>query len=135
MFTRTDRIRLTLGECRLTVLVGILTGVTLTSDNLGTLPPDRLALLRRAAQLRMRNVRPAKWLLNCYLNTFSGTVDGKAALAVLNETEQKMTVNFSDFDLPEEMEEILQPAGMQKSQITVARHDAVLLVANRGETK
>lgn len=97
--------------------------------------PDRLALLRRAAQLRMRNVRPAKWLLNCYLNTFSGTVDGKAALAVLNETEQKMTVNFSDFDLPEEMEEILQPAGMQKSQITVARHDAVLLVANRGETK
>ena len=62
-------------------------------------------------------------------------MDGKAALAVLNETEQKMTVNFSDFDLPEEMEEILQPAGMQKSQITVARHDAVLLVANRGETK
>ena len=135
MFTRTDRIRLTLGECRLTVLVGILTGVTLTSDNLGTLPPDRLALLRRAAQLRMRNVRPAKWQLNCYLNTFSGTVDGKAALAVLNETEQEMTVNFSDFDLPEEMEEILQPAGMQKSQITVARHDAVLLVANRRETK
>lgn len=35
MFTRTDRIRLTLEECRLTVLVGILTGVTLTSDNLG----------------------------------------------------------------------------------------------------
>lgn len=68
IFTRTDRIRLTLGECRLTVLVGILTGVTLTSDNLGTLPPDRLALLRRAAQLRMRNVRPAKWQLNCYLN-------------------------------------------------------------------
>ena len=69
------------------------------------------------------------------MKTFSGTVDGKAALAVLNETEQEMTVNFSDFDLPEEMEEILQPAGMQKNKIIVPRHDAVLLVANRRETK
>ena len=135
MFTRTDRIRLTLGECRLTVLAGILTGVTLTSDNLGTLPAERLALLRRAAQLRMRNVRPAKWRLNCYLNTFSGTVDGKAALAVMNETEQEMTVEFSDFNLPEELEEILQPAGMQKNKIIVPRHDAVLLVAPERRTK
>lgn len=135
MFTRTDRIRLTLGECRLTVLAGILTGVTLTSDNLGTLPAERMALLRRAAQLRMRNVRPAKWQLNCYLNTFSGTVDGKAALAVMNETEQEMTVEFSDFNLPEELEEILQPAGMQKNKIIVPRHDAVLLVAPERRTK
>ena len=129
MFTRTDRTTLTPGECRLTVLTGILTGVTLTSDNLGTLPPERLALLRRAARLRMRDVRPAKWQLNHYLNSFSGTVEGRAALAVMNETEQEMTVVFSDFGLPEGLEEILQPAGMQKRRIVVPRHDAVLLVA------
>ena len=118
-----------MGEARISALGGILTGISLTSDNLSVIEPDRLELLGRAANIRMRNAVPLKLNLG-WPEVFTGTVDGKNAVAIANTTNEWKEFTFASLNLdPEkEAEEILHPQGKRKYTIAIPPHDAVLLV-------
>jgi alpha-galactosidase len=130
MMARQDRSSTTLGEARVSILTGIVTGVALTSDNLDTIAPERLALLSRAATIRMRDARPVDFKLWGHPSVFAGTVDGRRAAAAINETETAREFAFEalTLDPAREAEEILHPLGARKYTVTVPPHDAVLLV-------
>lgn len=130
IMARQDRSTATIGEARVSVLTGILTGVSLTSDNLSTITPERLALLGKAANLRMRDAKPINFPCMGWAETFTGTVDGVKAAAILNESDEVREYKFEDLGLdPEkEAEEILQDLGKRKYIITVHPHDAALLI-------
>ncbi len=130
MIARQDRSEHTIGEARVTVLTGIMTGITLTSDNFSTILPERLELLRRGTQLRMYDVKPHNWKLDTYPEVCTGTLDGKKCIAVVNLTEELKEYRFEELSLnPEqEMEELLHPMGKRKYAITLPPHDAALLV-------
>ena len=131
----TDRGVQTLGESHISALTGILTGFALTSDNLALLPPERLALLGRAATLRMRNVRPGVKSLGwgeAWPSSFIGTVGGAPAAALVNEGTEPKTWKLAEiegFAAERPCEELLHPLGaIAGDSITVGPHDAVLLV-------
>lgn len=130
LMARQDRAWHTIEEARVSVITGILTGVSITSDNLRTIAPDRFELLARGANIRMRDVRPYSCALGTWPQIFTGTVDGAPAAAIINDSENDMDYAFEDIglDKTKEAEEILQPLGMRKYLITVSPHDAVLLV-------
>ena len=91
---------------------------------------DRLELLGKSAQIRMRDFRPAgHWGAGCWPVAFSGTIDGRKAGAVLNTTDEPVTVKFEDMGLDPEQdaEELLQDLGKRKYVIAVMPHDAALL--------
>lgn len=134
LIARVDRGTQTLGESHISVLTGIMTGFSLTSDKLDLLPPERLELLGRAAKYRMRDVLPAKLMLEWWESTpttFSGTVDGKKALAIINYDKVARTWNLGEiegFSADKSYEEILHPLGEIKGSVTLDGIDAVLLV-------
>ncbi len=130
LMARQDKARHTIEEARVSVLSGIITGVSLTSDNLNTIDPERLELLGRGAKIRMRDVTLTGYCahgLPCWL---SGTVDGKKAVAIANVTDNYQEFRFEDIGLDpaKDAEEILQPLGARKYMVTVKPHDAMLLV-------
>ena len=136
LIVRTDRGTNTFGESRISALSGILTGFALTSDNLALVPPERLALLNKAATIRMRDVRPANGALNQWLRpwptAFAGTIDGHPAAALVNISEEPMTWKLKEFEgLGESsaFEELLQGTDLASGEITVPPHDAALVVA------
>ena len=135
LIVRTDRGTQTEGESRISALSGIVTGFALTSDRLDLLPPERLALLGRAASIRMRGVKPEKTVYrpwdyswpSCYV----GTVDGKPAAAIVNLDDAPhvyKTAEVEGFDASRPHREILHPRGPVGDEIKVAPHDAVLVV-------
>lgn len=130
LMARQDRSTASIGEARISVLTGIMTDVSITSDNLNTIAAERLELLGRGANIRMRDPVPLPWDLNSWPQVFTGTVDGKKAVAIINEKEQDVEYKFEDLTLDprKEAEEILHPQGLRKYVITVKAHDAVLLV-------
>ena len=134
LIARTDRGTQTLGETHISVLTGMLTGFALTSDNLNVIPADRLDLLGRATQIRMRNVRPGEKDLHweSWPTSYIGTVDGKPAAALINFTNAPKTWTLSQiegFTAGAPCEEVLQPLGaVAGDEITLQPHDAVLLV-------
>lgn len=129
VIARQDRGTVTLGEARVSILGGIMTGVSLTSDNLSVIEPERLEILGRAANIRMRDVIPVKWLYG-WPEIFTGTVDGKHAVAVVNLGDEWKEFAFDTIclDPEKEAEEILHPQGKRKYTIAIPPHDAVLLV-------
>lgn len=132
VMARQDRARHTIGEARVSALAGILTGVALTSDNLNTIAPERLELLGHAANIRMRDILPLDWTPYHVVSAFSGTINGKKAAAIANLTDFWQEYRFEDLSLDpaKEADEILQNLGKRKFVITVAPHDAVILVQN-----
>lgn len=134
LIVRDDRGSQTLGESRISALSGILTGFALTSDNLALVPKDRFELLSRAANIRMRDVRPESVLrpirASIWPTAFSGTVGGRPAVAVANITGDPLEVEIGK--LPgfagDSCEELLRPLGKVSGKLTVEPHDAVLLV-------
>ncbi len=130
IMARQDRSTCTPGESRVSALTGIMTGISLTSDNLSTILPERLEILGKAAKLRMRDVMPIKWESMTWPQTFSGTVAGKKAAAIINDTEIMQEYKFEDLllDPEKDAEEILQDLGKRKYTVCVPPHDAVLLV-------
>ncbi len=131
VIARQDRGTHTLGESRISALGAIMTGISLTSDNLSVIDPDRLELLGRAANIRMRDMKPFNWNLSRpWPDVFTGTVDGRRAVAIANDSDQWKEYRFDEISLDPEQdaEEILQPAGKRKYTVAVAPHDAVLLV-------
>ncbi len=130
LMARQDRSVATVGEARISVLTGIMTGVSITSDNLSTIDKDRLELLGRGANIRMRDVEPLLFDPNTWPRVFTGTVNGVKAVAVINDQDKDLEYKFEDLALDPEKdaEEVLHPLGYRKYVITVKAHDAVLLL-------
>jgi len=129
IMARQDNAFYTFGEARISALAGMMTGVVLTSDHLGTIAPERMALLERCAKYRLRDVRPQLCWCDRWPYSYSGTVDGKFAVAVVNDTEEEIEFKFSDLQLPVSCVEVLQNLGKITEKIIVAAHDAALLIA------
>ena len=128
LMARQDNAFYTRGEAKMSILSGILTGISITSDNLATIAPDRLALLGKAQDLRMRNARPVlkQGTFLEWPSVFEGTIDGVRAVAVMNETSSPVKYFFSELGLPEECIDLLEDKNYTH-EIELAPHDAVLL--------
>ena len=99
---------------------------TITSDHLGHIAANRLALLERAAKYRLRDVRPWKWPLDSWAQVFTGSIDGKFGAAIFNDTFSEQTFDLEAIGF-KHAEELLHPMGDQGKLIVIAPHDGVLL--------
>ena len=117
LMARQDNAFYTYGEAKMSVLTGILTGVCITSDNLGTIAPDRLALLGRAQELRLKDAVPFEWPMGYWPQVFSGTVNGKKAGVIFNDCSHEMTYEFETYGLPEECDVLLYVPSIRKKKI------------------
>ncbi len=130
VMARQDNAFYTRNEAKFSVLTAIMTGVALTSDHLGTIDPERLGLLAKARNLRMRNVRPILTQPNQWPQSFSGILDGHPAAALFNDTECEKSWTFSELGLQERCVELLDGETFTGT-ITLPPHDAALLTAAR----
>ena len=105
-----------------------MTGVSLTSDHLGTINPERNALLAKAQNIRMRDARPLNSVPNIWPMEFEGTVDGKRAVTLVNDTAGVKTWKLADLGLPEHCHDLLDDRKVF-NEITMNGEDAALLVA------
>ena len=128
VMARQDNAFYTRNEAKFSVLAAIMTGVALTSDHLGTINADRNALLAKAQDIRMRDARPFKVTPGVWPRAFEGTVEGRRAVALVNDTEQEITWTAKELDLPENCIDLLDGRRIL-SEIALAPHDAVLLTA------
>ena len=123
------------GAARVSALAAVLAGYAFSGDRVETLPPDRLALLGRAARLRVRDVRPAADVEpSRWPRLFFGTLaDGRPAAAVLNARDEPFEVAFDSlegFPRGAPVEELLRPPGpLAGRAFTVPPHDAALFAA------
>ena len=115
-------------EAKISVLGGIMTGVSFTSDHLGLIDPDRNELLAKAQDIRMRNVRPFNSMPNVWADTFEGVVDGKRAVAVVNFSDTAKIQTLESLQMPEKCVDLLDGRRVLHT-LTLEPHDAVLLVA------
>lgn len=129
LMARQDNAWYTLGEARVSVLTGILTGVTITSDNLGTIDDMRLALLDLAAKTRLENVQPRQWDAYRWCQMWEGTINGKHAVAIVNDTDFDREFKLADAGFEDGGDEILQGLGIVRDFIRLDAHDAALIVA------
>ena len=127
IMARQDNAFYTRGQAKISVLAGIMTGVSLTSDNLSTIDAGRNALLAKAQDIRMRDVRPLKSIPNVWPVEFEGSVDGKRAVALINDTGAVKTWKLADLGLPENCQDILDDRKIFH-EITMESYDAALLI-------
>ena len=122
------------GAARVSALAAILTGYAISGDRVETLPTDRLALLGRAALLRVRDVRPAPEVApSRWPRLFLGALaDDRPAAAVLNARDEPFDLDLDALDgfapgAP--VAERLHPLGRLPGRtLRVPPHDAALLV-------
>ena len=129
LMARQDNAWYTLGEARISVLTGILTGVTITSDNLATIAPERMRLLDLAATTRMKDLQPFDWKTFVWTRTWEGTIDGKRAVAIFNDTDSAKEYTLEKLGLKPGANEILKNAGTVCDHVRIEPHDAMLLVS------
>jgi len=127
LMARQDNAYYTEGEARFSVLTGICTGVSLTSDRLDTISAERLALLGKAQDYRLRGAKPLRWTMNQWPQFFEGTVNGERAIAVFNDSETELVCDFASLGLPERCEEVLTEAVYKKVR-KLPPHDAALFI-------
>ena len=127
IMARQDNAFYTRGQAKISVLAGIMTGVSLTSDHLGTINPDRNALLAKAQDFRMRDVRPLNSIPNIWPMEFEGTVDGKRAIALVNDTPAVKVWKLADLGLPERCYDLLDDRKILH-EVTMNAEDAALLI-------
>ncbi|MBE6385377.1 MAG: alpha-galactosidase [Lentisphaerae bacterium] len=127
IMARQDNAFYTRSEAKISVLGGIITGVALTSDHLGKIDADRNALLAKAQNIRMRDARPMNVKPNIWPREIEGTIDGKRAVALVNDTCEPMTWKSADIGLSEKMYDLLD-GGEFNGEVTLASHEAVLLM-------
>ena len=127
LMARSDNAFYTAGEARMSVLTGILTGIAITSDHLGRITTDRLALLERAAEYRLRNARPWKWEPDSWPQVFTGILNGKRGAVIFNDTPDIQTFSLRELGF-NNAEELLHPLGELGNAIVLASHDGALLV-------
>ena len=106
-----------------------MTGVSLTSDHLGKITPERYELLVRAAKYRLRNAVPADWKSDRWPTVFTGTCDEKPAALFLNDTDETLTFRFAEWGLPAQMNEVLIGRGAIQSELSLPPHDAAFAVS------
>ena len=123
------------GAARISALAAVLSGTAVSGDVVAGLPPGRLALLGRAARLRVRGVRPAADVApGAWQRVYLGTLaDGRAAAAVLNASDEPLSLDLDSlegFPAGAAAEELLQPLGTLASPcVSVPPHDAALFSA------
>ena len=127
VMARQDNAFYTRGEAKFSVLGAIMTGVALTSDHLGKIDADRNALLAKAQNIRMRDARPMNVSPNVWPREVEGTIDGKRAVGLVNDTPEPITWKFADIKLGAKCKDLLDDK-TYADEITLASHDAVLLV-------
>ena len=125
LMARQDNANYTEGEARFSVLTGILTGIAITSDNFNTIAPERMKILGTAQKYRMRNVRPFLYRCGQWFQFFKGTINGKYAVAVFNDSESEMLCDLSNLGLPEKTIDLLTEKVVEKVYI-LPKHDAAL---------
>ena len=118
----------TRNEAKISVLGAVMTGVSFTSDHLGKISAGRNALLAKAQNIRMRNVRPFKSTPNHWAELFEGEIDGRRAVAVINFSENCREWTLADLNMPEKCIDLLDEKSVSY-ELALASHDAVLLVA------
>ncbi len=130
LMARQDNAFYTLGEAKISVLTGVLSGISITSDRLDTIAPDRLRLLGVAQKFRMRNARPFRWIPGQWPIFFEGTIDDQRAVAVFNDSEAELPCNFEPLGLPQQCTEILSGA-KGSGEMTLPPHDAALFIGGK----
>lgn len=128
VMARDENSALSEGEARMSALGGIMTGVVFTSDHLDKISSNRIDLLGRSANLRLHAVRPVDYRCNGVSAVYQGLCQGRKALAVFNWQSSPQTWDLDALGLGSSAEEFLHPLGMIKGSITLAPHDAALLV-------
>jgi alpha-galactosidase len=128
IMARQDNAFYTRGQAKISVLSGIMTGISLTSDHLGTINPERNALLAKAQNIRMHNARPMNSIPNIWPMEFEGTIEGKRAVALVNDTAGSKTWKLAELGLPEHCYDLLDDKKVFH-EITMNGEDAALLVA------
>jgi len=128
VMARQDNAFYTRGQAKISVLGGIMTGISLTSDHLGTISPERNALLAKAQNIRMRDARPLNSIPNIWPMEFEGLIDGRRAVALVNDTDGPKTWKLADLGLPEHCFDLLDDRKVF-SELTMEHSDAALLVA------
>ena len=132
LIARTDRGTLSLAEARFSIMGGIITGVSITSDNLDMLPPERMKLLTLAANLRLKDPMPLDWPIWSWPHVIAGTVDGKKAAAVFNWEDKPLSFTREQLGFAPDVR-LLEclgafPEGVP-SPVVIDPHDALLFVA------
>ena len=128
LMARSDNAWYSEGEARISVAGGILTGVSITSDHLGKITPERYELLACAAKYRLRDAVPADWKAGRWPTVFTGTCDGKPAALFINDTEEELTFRFTDWGLPELCREVLIGCGAVSGELKLPAHDAAFVI-------
>ncbi|MBC2593814.1 alpha-galactosidase [Ruficoccus amylovorans] len=127
VMARQNKANYTIGEARISAVASILTGIVFTSDNLNLVDQDRLHILRVASACRMQEPLPLDWNPDRWPNVFGGKIDGKPAVAFVNDCETELTFRFEDYGLPSMVTELLNGYGPVCDYITVPSHDAALV--------
>ena len=127
VMARQDNAFYTRNQAKFSVLGAIATGVALTSDHLGTISAERNALLAKAQNIRMRDVRPINSTPNIWPLEYEGTIDGKRAVILANDTASPKTWLLSDLGLPEDCTDLLDDKPVHH-EATLQPDDALLLV-------
>jgi len=130
IMARQDNAFYTRGEAKISVLSGIMSGISLTSDHLGTINPERNALLAKAWNIRMRDARPLNTVPNFWPQEFEGTVDGVRAVALVNDTAAVKSWKLADLGLPEHCFDLLDDRKVFH-EVSMNGEDAVLLVPEK----
>lgn len=134
IIARDENCNLNENEARMSTLAAILTGIAFTSDKLDQCVPDRLELLGIAARVRMAGVRPARVERDGLLEVFTGTVDGKPAVALFNFASalKRYPAELwqAAFD-NDRVVDLLEPtlSAVDGEDFEVAPHGAALLIA------
>ena len=128
VMARQDNAFYSRGQAKISVLAGIMTGISFTSDHLGTINPERNALLAKAQNIRMRNARPLNSLPNIWPMEFEGSIDGKRAVALVNDTAAVKTWKLEELGLPEHCFDLLDDKKVFH-ELTMNGEDAALLIA------
>ncbi len=127
VMARQDNAQYTLGEAKISVLGAIMSGISFTSDHLGTISPERNALLAKAQNIRMREARPLNSIPNIWPMEFEGKIDGRRAVALVNDTGAPKVWKFTDLGLPEKCFDLLGDREV-RGEVAFTGNDAALLI-------
>ena len=89
----------------------------------------RLALLDLAAKTRLENVQPRQWDASRRCHMWEGTINGKHAVAIVNDTGFDREFKLADAGFEDGGDEILQGLGIVRDFIRLDAHAAALVVA------
>ena len=108
---------------RISALSAILSGVAFTSDCYDLLSENERTLLNLGLELHMTGLFPQKWDYRKWDIIFTGTLNGRRALAVINDTQEEMEVDFSEFGFHSALSELLHPRGLCSGTVRIPPHD------------